>query len=131
MRQVFVAALFALLLHGVKPVQAQDLCALAASAGTPRIEGLSIVWLSSLGDPAQAQHWKHIIIHQMKGPPGAAKRAALAQAKKPTRRGTTLWVETDGTVYWSVPETAIPTHGDGANRKDNKFIRISRPIGAW
>jgi hypothetical protein len=60
-----------------------------------------------------------------------AKRAALAQARKPTRRGTTLWVETDGTVYWSVPETAIPTHGDGANRKDNKFIRISRPIGAW
>jgi hypothetical protein len=73
MRQVFVAALFALLLHGVKPVQAQDLCALAASAGTPQIEGLSIVWLSLLGDPAQTQHWKHIIIHQMEGPPGAAK----------------------------------------------------------
>jgi hypothetical protein len=31
-------------------------------------------------------------------------------------------VETDGTVYWAVPETAIPTHGDGANRNDNKFI---------
>jgi hypothetical protein len=58
----------------------------------------------------------------MEGPPGAAKTAAFAQAKNPTRRGTTLWIETDGIVYWSVPETAIPTHGDGANRKDNRFI---------
>ena len=58
----------------------------------------------------------------MEGPAGAAKSGALAQAKNPTRRGTTLWVETDGTVYWSVPETAIPTHGDGANRNDNKYI---------
>jgi hypothetical protein len=58
----------------------------------------------------------------MEGPAGAAKGGALAQAKNPTRRGTTLWVETDGIVYWSVPETAIPTHGDGANRNDNKYI---------
>jgi hypothetical protein len=122
MRQVAIFVLFAVLLHGVKPVQADDLCALAASAGTPQIGGLTIVYLSPLGDPAQARHWKHIIIHQMEGPPGAAKNAALAQAKDPTRRGTTLWIETDGTAYWSVPETAIPTHGDGANRNDNKYI---------
>jgi hypothetical protein len=33
-----------------------------------------------------------------------------------------IWVETDGTVYWATPETAITTHGDGANRNDNKYI---------
>lgn len=58
----------------------------------------------------------------MEGPPGAAKNAAAAQAKDPARRGVTLWVETDGVVYWSVPESAIPTHGDGANRNDNKYV---------
>jgi len=31
-------------------------------------------------------------------------------------------VETDGTVYWAVPENLVPTHGDGANRNDNKYI---------
>jgi hypothetical protein len=121
MRTIAVTALVALLL-GVKPGQADDPCAVAMSTGTPQVAGLSIVWVAPLGDPAQAQHWKHIIIHQMEGPAGAAKSAAFAQAKNPTRRGTTLWVETDGTVYWSVAETAIPTHGDGANRKDNRFI---------
>jgi hypothetical protein len=25
-------------------------------------------------------------------------------------------------VYWSTAETAIPTHGDGANRNDSKYI---------
>ncbi len=48
---------------------------------------------------------------------------ARRQAANPKVRGVTLWVETDGTVYWSVPETAIPLHGDGANRNDNKYIR--------
>lgn len=102
--------------------ETKDLCALARQSGTPQIEGLTIVYLSPLGDPAQAAHWRHIILHQMEGPAGAAKSAAHAQAKNPTKRGTTLWVETDGIVYWSVPETAIPTHGDGANRNDNKYI---------
>ena len=101
---------------------ASDICALARQSGTPQIPGLNIVYLSPLGDPAAAQHWKHIIIHQMEGPAGAARNSALAQAKKPTKRGVTLWVETDGTIYWSVPETAIPTHGDGANRNDNKYL---------
>ena len=81
-----------------------------------------MVYLSPLGDPAAATHWTYIIIHQTEGPAGGARHAAAAQAKNPTRRGVTLWVETDGTVYWSVPETAIPTHGDGANRNDNKYI---------
>ena len=107
MRMIVAAALSALLLFGVKPSEADDLCALAASSGTPQIAGLTVVYLAPLGDPAQARHWKHIIVHQMEGPAGAAKAAALAQSKNPTRRGTTLWVETDGIVYWSVPETAI------------------------
>ena len=129
-REFIHTALVAFLLcgSGGQPAPAQekretkDLCALARQSGTPQIEGLTIVYLSPLGDPAAATHWRHIILHQMEGPAGAAKSGALAQAKNPTRRGTTLWVETDGTVYWSVPETAIPTHGDGANRSDNKYI---------
>ena len=102
--------------------ESREFCALARQSGTPQVPGLNIIYLSPLGDPADVAHWRHIILHQMEGPAGAAKAGALAQAKNPTRRGTTLWVETDGTVYWSVPETAIPTHGDGANRTDNKYI---------
>jgi len=98
-----------------------DLCALARQAGTPQIPGVTIVYLSPLSDPAAAP-WKNIIVHQMEGPAGAARHSAFAQSRDPTRRGVTLWIETDGTVYWSVPETAIPTHGDGANRNDNKYI---------
>ncbi len=51
---------------------------------------------------------------------------AAAQAANPTKRGTTLWVETDGTVYWATAENAIPTHGDGANRNDNKYVDNSK-----
>lgn len=99
-----------------------SLCALARQSGAPQIPGLTIVYLSPLGAPAAANRWENIIIHQMEGPAGAAKNSAQAQAKDPTRRGVTLWVETDGIVYWAVPETAIPTHGDGANRNDNKYL---------
>ena len=31
-------------------------------------------------------------------------------------------METDGTVTWATPETAITTHGDGANRNDVKLL---------
>src|SRR5687768_16097851 len=88
---------------------------LARSAGAPQIPGLRIVYLAELGNPDQAP-WTNIILHQTEGPPGAARGMAQAQAKQPARRGVTLWVETDGTVYWATPETAITTHGDGANR---------------
>jgi hypothetical protein len=37
-----------------------------------------------------------------------------------------VWVETDGTVYWAVPETVITLQGDGANRNDNKYIDNSK-----
>jgi hypothetical protein len=98
-----------------------DLDAVARTAGTPDIPGLTIIWLAAWGNPAQAP-WRNIIVHQTEGPAGSARAGALAQARHPTRRGVTIWVETDGTVYWAVPETAIPTHGDGANRNDNKYI---------
>jgi hypothetical protein len=95
--------------------------ALARGAGMPQVPGLTVVYLSPLGDPAKAP-WKNIILHQTEGPAGSAKAMAERQARNPFARGVTLWVETDGTVYWSTPETAITTHGDGGNRNDNKYI---------
>ncbi|MDU3133846.1 MAG: N-acetylmuramoyl-L-alanine amidase, partial [Bradyrhizobium sp.] len=92
------------------------------ASGTPYIPGLRIVWLAPWGDPAKAHPWTNIIVHQTEGPAGSARAGALAQAKTPKRRGVTLWVETDGTVYWAVPETMVTLHGDGANRNDNRYI---------
>ena len=103
---------------------------LARLAGRPQIPGLKLVYINPLGDPAQANKWKYIIAHQTEGPGGSARALALAQAANPTKRGTTLWVETDGTIYWATAEHAIPTHGDGANRNDNKYIDNSRTYRA-
>jgi hypothetical protein len=102
-----------------------DFGTLARSAGTPQIPGLRIVYLSPLGNPAKAP-WQNIILHQTEGAPGSARSLAEGQSKNPTKRGVMLWVETDGTIYWSVPETTITTHGDGANRNDNKYIDNSK-----
>jgi hypothetical protein len=102
-----------------------DFARLAKSAGMPQFEGLRIVYLTELGNPGQAP-WTNIILHQTEGAPGSARGMAQAQAKHPARRGVTLWVETDGTVYWATPEAAITTHGDGANRNDNKYIDNSK-----
>lgn len=99
-----------------------DYPALARQSGEPPIPGLKLVYLHPLGDPAEARHWKHIIAHQTEGPPGSAHSLAQQQFKAPTKRGVTIWVETDGAVFWSTAETAIPTHGDGANRNDNKYV---------
>jgi N-acetylmuramoyl-L-alanine amidase-like protein len=99
---------------------------LAKRPGEPQIPGLKIVYLHLLGDPADANKWRYIIVHQTEGPPGSARSLALAQSKNSTKRGVTVWVETDGTVYWSTAETAIPTHGDGANRNDNKYVDNSK-----
>jgi hypothetical protein len=96
--------------------------ALAKLPGRPQIEGLDIVYLNPLGDPARANAWQNIIVHQTEGPPGSARREATDQFAHPTKRGVTLWVETDGTVYWSVAENVIPTHGEGGDRNDNKYI---------
>jgi N-acetylmuramoyl-L-alanine amidase len=113
-------AAFALL----SPVAATDpdLTRVARAAGTPTIPGLKMVWLAPWGDVASAHPWRNIIVHQTEGPAGSARGGAQAQSKNPTRRGVTVWVETDGTVYWSVAENLVPTHGDGANRNDNAFI---------
>ena len=97
-------------------------CELAHAPGRPQIPGLRIVYLHPLGDPAAANRWQNILAHQTEGAPGSAKSLAAAQFANPTRRGVTIWVETDGTVYWSTAENAFPTHGDGANRNDNKYI---------
>jgi N-acetylmuramoyl-L-alanine amidase-like protein len=97
----------------------------AQQAGEPQVAGLTIVYLAKLGNPAEAP-WRHIIAHQTEGPAGSARNLAQAQAAQPTKRGVTLWVEANGTAYWSTPETAIPTHGDGANRNDNKYIDNSK-----
>src|SRR5262249_6128214 len=97
-------------------------CALARAPGRPQIPGLRMVYLMPLGDPGAANRWQNILAHQTEGAPGAARSLAAAQFANPTKRGVTLWVETDGTVYWATSESAIPTHGDGANRNDNKYI---------
>ena len=125
---------------------------LARGSGEPQIPGLTIVYLHPLGSPtdtnnwcniivhqtegpagsaksmalAQANNWRNIIVHQTEGPAGSAKSMALGQAQNPTKRGVMLWVETDGTVYWATAETAITTHGDGANRNDNKYVDNSK-----
>jgi hypothetical protein len=99
-----------------------DLARIARASGTPEIPGLKIVWLAPWGELAEAHPWRNIIVHRTEGPTGSARSGALEQAKHPTRRGVTVWVETDGTVYWAVPEDLVPTHGDGANRNDNKYI---------
>jgi hypothetical protein len=98
----------------------------AKSPGRPQIQGLNIIYLNPLGDLAHANAWKNIIAHQSEGPPGTARREASDQFANPTKRGVTLWVETDGTVYWSVAENLIPTHTDGADRNDNKYVDNSK-----
>ncbi|MGE0035620.1 MAG: N-acetylmuramoyl-L-alanine amidase [Xanthobacteraceae bacterium] len=99
---------------------------LAKLSGRPQIPGLNIVYLHPLGLPADANKWRYIIAHQTEGPAGAARSSAKAQFANPTKRGVMLWVETDGTVYWATAENAITTHGDGANRNDNKYIDNSK-----
>ena len=108
------------MLRGTLPLP--SFAELARLPGRPQIEGLNVVYLHPLGDPARANGWKNIIVHQTEGPAGSARGGAAEQFAHPTRRGVMLWVETDGTVYWATAENAIPTHGDGANRNDNKYI---------
>jgi N-acetylmuramoyl-L-alanine amidase len=109
-------------LAGAEPTFAE----IARLSGEPQVAGLTIVYLHPLGAPANANKWKHIIAHQTEGRAGSARAQAQAQFANPTKRGVMLWVESDGTVYWATPETAIPTHGDGANRNDNKYIDNSK-----
>src|SRR5258708_16838625 len=93
----------------VTPASAQtpDLASIARGSGTPEIPGLKVVWLAPWGDVAKAHPWKNIIVHQTEGPPGSARGAAAEQANNPTRLAVTVWVETDGTGYWSVAEDLV------------------------
>ncbi len=120
--RLLVTALCAVAILAPAAAETPDLAAIARSSGTPEIPGLKMVWLAPWGEVAKAHPWRNIIVHQTEGPAGSARGGAQQQAKTPTRRGVTVWVETDGTVYWAVAENLIPTHGDGANRNDNKYI---------
>src|SRR5580700_9317116 len=111
--RLLMTALCAAAISTAASAQSPDLATLARSSGTPDIPGLKMVWLSPWGDVAKSHPWKNIIVHQTEGPAGSARGGAAEQAKNPTRRGVMVWVETDGTVYWSVAETLVPTHGDG------------------
>ena len=122
MRGVMACAVLAMAGTAHMPARAQSFADLAKSSGAPQIPGLKIVYLARLGKPSDAARIKHIIVHQTEGRAGSARAGALAQAKNPTRRGVMVWVETDGTVYWAVPETVVTLQGDGANRSDNKYI---------
>jgi len=97
-----LAAILAALL--IVPAAATDaeLAKLARASGTPDIPGLKVVWLAPWGDVRSARPWRNIIVHQTEGPAGSARGGAAEQSKNPTRRGVTVWVETDGTVYWAV-----------------------------
>ncbi len=99
------------------------------SKGTPDIPGLNIVWLTPWGRLELARDWRNIVVHQSEGPVGSALANAQRQLEKPDRRGAAIWVETDGTVYWSIVEFAVPHHVRDGNRKDNKFIDNSPTFG--
>jgi N-acetylmuramoyl-L-alanine amidase len=120
--RLLVMALCAVTIPVPAAAQTPDLAVLARASGTPEISGLKMVWLAPWGDVSKAHPWRNIIVHQTEGPAGSARGGAQAQARNPTRRGVTVWVETDGTVYWAVPENLVPTHTDGADRNDNKYI---------
>jgi hypothetical protein len=120
--RLLVTALCVVAFFAPAAAQTPDLATAARGSGTPDIPGLKMIWLAPWGEVSSAHPWRNIIVHQTEGPAGSARAGAQQQAKDPTRRGVTVWVETDGTVYWAVPENLVPTHGDGANRNDNKYI---------
>ena len=126
MLRLLATAFWVIAIATTAGAQTPDLATLARGAGTPDIPGLKMVWLAPWGDIAKAHPWKNIIVHRTEGPAGSARGGAMEQAKHPTRRGVMVWVETDGTVYWAVPDNLVPTHTDGGDRNDNKYIDNSQ-----
>jgi hypothetical protein len=124
--RLLAAVLFIAALTVPALAQEPDIAGVARASGTPEIPGLKMVWLAPWGEVVKSHPWKNIIAHQTEGPAGSARGGALEQSKNPTRRGVMVWVETDGTVYWAVSETLVPTHTDGANRNDNKYVDNSK-----
>ena len=107
------------------PARAQQSSSFEAAVrarGTPDIPGLNIIWLVPWGSLQYAREWRSIVVHNAESPAGSALSNALAQSRKPNRRGATVWVETDGTVYWACAEFAVPSHTRGGNRADNRYI---------
>jgi hypothetical protein len=94
----------------------------ARSRGTPDIPGLNMVWLVPWADLRLAREWRNIVVHQSEGASGSAFANAVAQRNRQNRKGVTIWVETDGTAYWSTAEWAVPNHLRDGNRNDNKYI---------
>ena len=115
-----------MMMSAASSAEGPDIAAVARSSGTPEIAGLHVVWLAPWGDVEKAHPWRNIIVHQTEGPAGSARGGAQAQAKTPARRGVMVWVETDGTVYWAVPDHLVPTHTDGGDRNDNKYLDNSK-----
>jgi hypothetical protein len=124
--RLLMIALYAIVLSAPASAQTPDLATIARASGTPEIPGLKMVWLAPWGDVAKAHPWRNIIVHRTEGPTGSARGGAQEQFKNPTRRGVTVWVETDGTVYWAVADNLVPTHTDGGDRNDNKYIDNSK-----
>ena len=118
----WLSALCAVMMSPLALAEGPHIAAIARAAGTPDIPGLKMVWLAPWGDLEKAHPWTNIIVHQTEGPAGSARGGAHEQSRNPTRRGVMVWVETDGTVYWAVAENFVPTHTDGADRNDNKYI---------
>ena len=125
-RLTILTALLAAAIASPLWAQSSGIEAISRSAGTPDIPGLKMVWLAPWGDVENAHPWANIIVHQTEGPAGSARGGAELQAKNPTRRGVMVWVETDGTVYWAVADNLVPTHTDGADRNDNKYVDNSK-----
>jgi hypothetical protein len=124
--RLLMIALCAVALSVPVAAQTPDLTSIARASGTPEIPGLKMVWLAPWGDVSKAHPWRNIIVHRTEGPTGSARGGAQEQFKNPTRRGVTVWVETDGTVYWAVADNLVPTHTDGGDRNDNKYIDNSK-----
>lgn len=122
MSRLFTALLAALCLIAPATAMDAELAKLARASGTPDIPGLKIIWLAPWGMSRTPIAGATSSCTRPKGRRASARGGAQEQAKNPTRRGVTVWVETDGTVYWAVAENLVPTHGDGANRNDNKYI---------
>ena len=126
MLRVLAILLWLVVILNPASAETLDLAAIAHATGTPDIPGLKMVWLAPWGDVSKAHPWKNIIVHRTEGPTGSARGGATEQNRNPTRRGVMVWVETDGTVYWAVPENLVPTHTDGGDRNDNKYIDNSK-----
>src|SRR6266567_5875679 len=105
--RLLIMALFAVAIAAPASAQTPDVGSIARGTGTPGIPGLKMVWLCPWGEVTKAHPWRNIIVHQTEGPAGSARGGAQEQSKNPTRRGVTVWVETDGTVYWAVAENLV------------------------